>query len=444
MRGRTRAFSGFLPATLCCLAANAGAALAADLPVKAPFGLLPNIEMTSQGWTATFASEIRYYSWAGDVGFAPRNAPENVRGGGSQLYIPFALQISGKPHEDFKFEILGRGGWVDSRQTTPGLSGAVSTFTDTAISATTTYFGFNGVQPFVSLNGNIPTGRSSLSGAQANARMDPDLVEIGSFGEGWNVGPTVGVNVPLTANLIWTTSAGYTWRGPFNREDSLAPTDPTVQTASNVDPGDVFTVTSSVGYQNGAFAGMISGTVSWETATTENGMALYRPGTRDRLTGTWSYPSDDFGVTTLSAAAAHSERNEVLFLAATALATEPFNTNSNLYRVGLEHLFPLGQLWMGPVASYLHRDRNSYDSGTLQFVPAKTRLSAGVVARMAVGDTVTFNARAEHVWTRQNEDPAPGDQRASVLAGGSPVVGIPVPVVSSKGWQFAFGANVRY
>ena len=81
---------------------------------------------------------------------------------------------------------------------------------------------------------------------------------------------------------------------------------------------------------------------------------------------------------------------------------------------------------------------------TLQFVPAKTRWSAGVLARMRAGDRMTLNARAEHVWTKQNEDPAPGDARASALAGGTLIAGTSVPVISSRGWQFAFGANVQY
>jgi len=31
-----------------------------------------------------------------------------------------------------------------------------------------------------------------------------------------------------------------------------------------------------------------------------------------------------------------------------------------------------------------------------------------------------------------------------VLQGGGPVVGTPVPTVSSTGWQFAFGANIKF
>lgn len=432
-----------LIAALCGVVAAMSIARAADLAADEPATLLPSVAMTESGWTATFASEVRYFSWQSDVGFPPREAPAGVRGSGVQMYIPYALQVIGRPNDDFKIELLGRGGWVNSRQSTPGFSGEVSTMTDTVVSSTVTYFGFNGIQPFIALNLNIPTGKSALFGSAANARMDPDLVEIASFGEGWNIGPTIGFNLPITRNLMVTTSAGYTWRGKFDREASLAPLDPTVQVPANVDPGDVFTVTSSVGYQLGQFAGTVTGSVSWETSTHENGMPLYRPGIRYLLTGKWAYTWPDVGVTTLTAAVAHAEKNEVLFLAASSLAMEPFNTNSNVYRVGLEHLFPVGQLWLGPIGSYLRRDHNGYDSGTLQFVPAKERWSAGVLARYAANQNVTFNVRAEHVWTHLDEDPASGGGRLSLL-GGAFVAGNAVPVVSSTGWQFVVGANVRF
>ena len=410
--------------------------------------VLPAAMMSESGWTATFASEVRYFSWQSGVGFPTREAPSGVRGHGSELYIPFAMQLVGRPSDNFKFELLGRGGWVEARQSTAGFAGEVSTMTDTVVSSKVTYFGVNGIQPFVALNLNIPTGKSSLPGTAANARMDPDLVEIASFGEGFNIGPTIGFNLPITSNLIVTTSAGYTWRGKFDREASLAPLNPTVPISSRVDPGDVFTMQTSVGYQLGQFASTITGSVSWETSTKENDMPLYRPGVRYLLSGKWSYTWPDVGVTTLTAAASHSQRNEVLFLnvLVTSFGTEPFDTNSNVYRVGLEHLFPVGQLWLGPIGSYLRRDHNGYDSGTLQFVPAKDRLSAGVLARYAANENVTVNVRVEHVWIHLDEDPATGSPpaRPSVLQGGGPVAGIPVPVVSSTGWQFALGANVKF
>ena len=111
---------------------------------------------------------------------------------------------------------------------------------------------------------------------------------------------------------------------------------------------------------------------------------------------------------------------------------------------GIQHLFAVEKNFaIGPIASYLHRDRNGYDPGTLQFVPAKDRTAAGVLARYAVNDQITLNFRGEHVWTRENERIAPNGQQFSVLANGL-VAALAVPVVSSTGWVVVAGANVKF
>jgi len=119
------------------------------------------------------------------------------------------------------------------------------------------------------------------------------------------------------------------------------------------------------------------------------------------------------------------------------------NTNSNLYRVGIQHLFPLGNLTIGPTETFLFRDRNGYDSATLQFVPAKDRFATGILARYAVSDNLMFNSRMEHIWTRERDHPAPGGQQFSVLANAF-VAGSAVPVVSSSGWMFVVGATGKF
>jgi len=432
-----------LIATLWGVVATTTVVWAADMPAVAP-----SAATTSEpAWTLTVASEVRYFSWQGNRGF-PTNAvtltgPLTSDGRGAELYIPFAAQLTGRPIDDFKIDIVGRGGWVWARQSTAGLTGEVATTTDTVASGTVTYLGLNGIQPFTSVSVNVPTGRSALFGPAAHARMDPDLVDIASFGEGWNVGPTVGFNLPITSNVMVTTSAGYTRRGSFVRENALTPTDPSVQTATTIDPGDVFTVTGSIGYQVGQLAGMITGSMSQETATTENGAPFVRPGRRYLVSGTWAYTWPDIGVTTLTAGAAHANRNDVLFFGASSLVKEFFNTNSNIYRAGLQHLFPVGPLRLGPTGSFLLRDHNGYDPVTLQFVPAKERWAAGVLAQFAASEKLSFNARVERVWTHEHENPAPGDSKFSVLAN-APVLAFTVPVVSSTGWQVAVGANARF
>ena len=397
-------------------------------------------------WSLVVATEARYFSWTSTRGVPIGVPPTQGHGSGSELYVPFAAQLVGKPSDDWKIELLGRGGWVWARQSTAGLTGEVETSTDTTASATATYLGINGIQPFASVNVNAPTGRSELFGSAANARMDSDLVDIASFGEGFNIGPTFGLNLPITTEWTVTTSAGYTYRGSYARENSLGATNsalPTDQTPIEIGPGDVLTFYAAVGYQADRLSNTLSGSISEERPTSENSEPLYKPGRRYLVTDTLSYNWPDIGLTTLTLSAAHSNRNEVVFVGTPGLIMEAMNTNSNLYRVGIQHLIPLGQFAVGPTGSFLYRDHNGYDSTTLQFVPAKTRWAAGGLARYAVNDAVTLNARVECVWTHENDRPAQDDVLFSVLANAF-VPGSPIPAISSTGLQVAFGANVKF
>jgi hypothetical protein len=80
-------------------------------------------------------------------------------------------------------------------------------------------------------------------------------------------------------------------------------------------------------------------------------------------------------------------------------------------------------------------------SQTLQFVPAKERWSAGLLARYAVNDKATFNARVEHVWVHEN-NAYPGSPYSVLTQSLQPIPG--VPALSSTGWQGAIGANVGF
>ena len=416
-----------------------GPASAADLPVKAPVDAAP--ATVSERWNATFASEVRYYSWDSGRGF-PTVAVPNP-GHGTEVYTPFALRVVGRPTDDFKIDMIGRGGWVDARQSTPGLTGEVSTTTDTQLNGTATYYGFAGIQPFVSLSANLPTGKSALFGTAANARMDPDLVEISTFGEGYNVGPSVGFNLPVTSSFTLSTTAGYTWRGDYETT-RCRPFIPLTQVATAVEPSQVFTATGSAAWQIGHFSSTLTTSVSTESTTSENGAPLYRAGDRYLASAVLSYDWQSAGLTTLTAAGAHSNRNDVKMANVPDLIKEIMNTNADVFRVGLQHLFPVGQLTIGPMGTYLIREHNSYDPTTLQFVPEKlTRYSAGLLGRYGVTDKLTLNARAEYVWTFEHENPAPGGQKYSALLNAF-IPSSPFPQVSSTGWQCAIGANASF
>jgi hypothetical protein len=410
---------------------------AADMPVKAP--VEAPAAAVEKSWSIMLDSEVRHSSWNSSLSFPPSVANPVFRGSGHQTYVPDSLQCVGQPHEDLKIELVGRGGWVRSSQTSGDRRGTVETQTDTAVAATVTYLGINGIQPFVSINFNVPTGKPAAFGPAANARMDPDLVDLATFGEGLNVGPTIGFNLPIGESWIATLSVGYTERGKYEREGSPAPAPPT----SLVDPGSDVTGTASLGYQQGSFASTITGTVSAEGDTTIDGTVASRSGMRYLISGTWAYTwPDTWGVTTLTASFARAERNIVQFVlpATPRFNVEPFNSNSDLYRVGIEHLFPFGDLLIGPIGSFLYRDRNAYDPRTLQFVSAKERWTAGALARYTANEFVSFSARFEHIWLHENPG-YPASPFSFLTESLIPTQG--VPAVNSTGWQGALGATLR-
>jgi hypothetical protein len=414
------------------VAATVGAAIAAmapafaaDLPVKAR----PAEPVVASPWEIILNQELRYYSWSGNRGF-PTNAVA-ASGSGSQFYAPIGLQLNGKPFEELKLELLGRSGYVWSRQSVGGFTGEVSTVTDTVLSGTATYLGWNGFQPFVSLNVNAPTGRSALFGFSALARMDSDLVEIATFGEGWNLGPTVGVNIPLTENLMLSLGVGYTYRGPYDRETAPAPITG-AQGVDRLDPGDNTTVNASLAYQVGALSLQGTASYAFETDTRLNGVLFFRTGDRYLLSGTAGYAWSDAWKSSLTASFSHFDRNEVAIFGLPGLVVEAFNSNSNVVRVALDTTYTVGAFALGPTLSYLNRDHNAYSPTANQFVSAKTRWAAGGMLQYTVNPKAVLTVKAEHVWIDEEENPAK-------LLGMVPIPGTAVPQVLSTGWMASVG-----
>jgi hypothetical protein len=412
----------------------------------------PTQQAAQQRWTTIFSTETRYYSWHNN--FVPPDTTGIGPGRGWEVYIPFAIQLTGKPVDDLNIDFVARGGWVKAAQTTIGLSGEVATTTDTAMSATATYLGWRGIQPFAAVSANLPTGKSALFGTQVNARMDPDLVEISTFGEGYNIGPSFGLNFPVAGSLLFTTSVGYTWRGPFDRESAFSTLPPGVDPAlvanlvsiiptQTINPGEDTTVTGAINYGTTLFSIGLTGSASWESPTIIRDHPVFRPGLRYLLAlqSAYKWP-EKWGVTELSAAVAHSNRNKVPRRDVTELKLEDLNSNSNVYRVGLQHLFPIEQFQVGPTVSFLYRDHNGYNSTTLQFVPQKTRWAAGMFAQYAANQTVTLNARIEHVWIHENESPTTGGEKLDVLAR-SLIPASTVPAISGTAWQTSLGINIK-
>ena len=400
-------------------------ARAADLPTMPVKAVGQSADKV---WTSTATLDVRYSSWTSTYGFPTYAPPLSGQGKGTQVYVPFALLTSGSPFADWKFDFGLRSGYVFARQSTPGLTGEVSTLTDTALSGTATYTALDGIVPFLSMNINAPTGKAALYGADRFARMDPDLVDVPTYGEGWNFAPTLGANFAITKDLIITPSVGYTQRNAFTKEGNIDPVT-LAQPGVNFDPGDVTTLSLGAAYAIGQFSINTSVAYAKESTTYQDGIAQYRAGDRVTVSGTAGYAWNDAWRSTLSGYWTYSRKNDVNPGGVNALVLEAFNSNNTVYRINLDTTYSNGPWSIGPVASYLERDANAYSSTTFQFIPAKQRYSLGAVGGYASSATTSVNVRIERIWTHE---------------GGNDAFAPVIPAINSQGWLLTGGGVITF
>jgi hypothetical protein len=452
-------------------------------PLGGPSGTTVAGQSHDGRWQAIFNEDTRYYWWRSTLGFAhgpafpPTSNPLTINsfskelvplpalalpsgfpapaphGSGSLLYAPIAFQLTGRPIDEIKTEFLLRGGAANGTQTTPLMSGQVATQVDTSVTEKVTYLGFAGVQPFASVSINMPTGRTVLFGNSAFARMDPDLVELATYGEGWNVGPTVGVNIPLTQTLITSFGLGYTLRGAYYREDTFDPTSLT-QGVIRLGPGNVSTANATIAYRNGGFVIQGSGSYSMETVTTVDHQPFTKAGDRYLASIAMGNAWTDYLSTTITGIYSHSLRNKVVDPSVGDLVVEAFNSNSDLFKAVLDVTVKQNAWSVGPTGSYLFRNNNSWNSTAMEFLPAKTRYSAGGTAGYAVTNTFNLNARVERIWIKENANPdkliaitdsvCPICTEQGALPFTAIVPGSGVPSVTSTGWLFSLAATAQF
>ena len=401
---------------------DAASAFAADQMItKAP----QKVQSQDSNWTATFNTETRYFWWDSSRAFPTNNQASNVGGAAQQVYTPYGFELDGHPTEDLKVENEIRSGYVNSRQSSGGATGSYSGPVDTSVASTATYLGLKGVQPFASINVNIPTGKSALFGNDAHARLDSDVVDTPTFGQGLNVGPVVGVNLPFAKSLIVSISGGYTYQGPFDREASTFVGG--VQGINRLKPGDDTTVTANVKFRSAPWTLSASGSYMTETGANNDGVPSYKSGDRMSANASARYAWNADWSSKLGASFTHQNKNNITLLGLPGLFLEAFNSNSNVTTVKWDTTYSHGPWSAGPVALFMFRDHNAYDVMNATFLPQKTKWSAGAAASYDVTKQVTFNGRVEHMWLRENPNP-----------------GTDIPAVTSQAWLILLGGTGNF
>ena len=436
-RPRIRNFARWLLGAMLVLVAAQTSVFAQEqttLQLPLPTGLIQT-QSSDNHWTVTFDSNVSYFSTK-TTGEGLPTVHSNV------TYVPIGFGLVGNPNDDWKIEFGVRGGYQNistkngSNSPLPGVANTnYSGWVDTTVSNTITYLGFNGYQPFFSMNINAPTGNSFVPGAAGANASDPDITQIAGFGTGWNYGPTLGVNIPLKSDLILTLSAGYTARERFVR---IGPSSGTPQPGfgpiQDINPGDDLTLTSSLGYQSGAWSLQASATYTLESTTKVDGANFYKQGDSYQVSAAAGYAWNDAWSSKISASYTHTSLNSFPTgnpgpsFGDFFLVLERFDTNNNVTNVSFDTTYKVGSLSLGPSVTFLFRDHNGYTISSDQFVPAKTLWMAGGAFEYALSDRFSINGRVQHVWVAVDlQDLAPL-----------------VPPMETTGWIYSIGGKATF
>jgi hypothetical protein len=399
---------GWLSSRLVTAAAvlAAPSASAADIPVKAP----PVATVEPPRWEAIFNTEVVYFSWDRSRGYPPPVLTPLAPAGpsrGTMVYAPAALAINGLPTNDVRLEFLARTGYVWSRNVLPDTTGEASQQTDSLLGTKMTWLGWNGIQPFFALNVNLPTGKTNLQGNKSLTQPDPDAGPIATFGEGWNVGPTAGVNFLLSPEVIVSFGFGYTYRGPFVR-GGFDVINQLVEGTRRLDPGDVFTGNVTVSYRGERLS--LTGSVSYskETETTIDRNAYYIAGDRILIAGGAGYAWNDNWSSRVIATYSHMQKNKqgvAPALQPPEYVLEAFNSNSDMIKVNIDTTYRQGPFAVGPLATVIYRNHNAYNPATFMFLPAKTSWSIGGLVQYDVTRNAQLRWRVERLWIIEDERP---------------------------------------
>lgn len=147
---------------------------------------------------------------------------------GGQLYIPV---IIGGGYDDFSFDLLTSFAYTQSDDS-GGRSRSLSCVVDTKLNFSYTLVGRFPTDVIFGVDLNLPTGKTKLNRDELALLLDPDLVVIRQFGEGFNINPTIAF---AKIGDTWAVGigVGYLLRGKYDYSETIL----------DYEPGDILSIT---------------------------------------------------------------------------------------------------------------------------------------------------------------------------------------------------------
>lgn len=153
--------------------------------------------------------------------------------GASQVYIPLRIEAQ---HQQLSLSVLT--GYASTQVNPSGKdSRSMDHFLDTKVNTSYEFTGYLPVDLLIGLDFNLPTGKTGLTQEDLVLIMDPDLISINNFGEGYDINPTLTVTKGF-GKWVGGIGLGYAWRGEYDYSEAI----------KGFNPGDIFNSSAQISY----------------------------------------------------------------------------------------------------------------------------------------------------------------------------------------------------
>jgi len=175
---------------------------------------------------------------------------DDINRRGQQFYIP--IYIEGR-YKDFSLRVLTAETYtkLDPRGS-PNRS--LTHLLDTKVNLSYEILEKLPVDVLIGLDFNLPTGKSNLKLRDRGLLMDPDIVSITKFGEGFNVNPNLSI-AKEWGKLTAGVGLGYVWRGGYDLTTQFLEVNDEFNMrvlryySKDYDPGEIFNLNGEVRYE---------------------------------------------------------------------------------------------------------------------------------------------------------------------------------------------------
>jgi len=179
------------------------------------------------------ASAVLAVDFTADTGFQYEQWKDDDDRKASQFHIPVTINA-----EQGKYSVSVLAGYaVTDIDLSDGRSESLSGILDTKLNLSYELTERLPVDLLFGLDFNFPTGTTDFMQEELILIMDPDLISINNFGEGFNVNPTVNA-VKVWGDWVGGFGLGYLWRGKYDFSENFP----------DYDPGDIINATTEVRY----------------------------------------------------------------------------------------------------------------------------------------------------------------------------------------------------